>query len=289
MWSARLTGRPISQRCAELYLCSSQDALPQPYVAQILTRYPPVAVTRRLARAPITEALIDVRAVPLAGLSEDVFKTIPSILKSDYPLVEERRASEAQLALEPGKPLRASSRDLGLQGVWLRSQDEKEVVQFRTDGFTYSRLAPYTSWEDILPRSLRLWKTFVEVLRPEIVTRLAVRYINHLPLPDGPVELDDFIFTAPKVPQGVIGEMGPFSTRVLLAHPERKLQAIVTQSIEPGVRSKRPTLLLDIDAFKTGNVGISAESIAPHLEALREYKNMIFFGSLTESFARSFE
>lgn len=248
-----------------------------------------MAVPRRLARAPITEALIDFRAIPQSGRGEDALKSIPARVQQSYPLVEERRVSESQLAFEAGKPPRATSRDLGLQGVWLRSKDEKEVAQFRTDGFTYSRLAPYTSWEEILPRALSLWEIFVEVLRPEIVTRLAVRYINHLTLPQGQVELDDLILTAPKCPQGVPDQLGQFSTRILLAHPEQKLHAIVTQSIETGVRSTRPTLLLDIDAFKLEDVGISLGEVSPHLEALRDYKNKIFFGSLTDSFAKNFE
>ena len=249
----------------------------------------PVATPRRLARAPITEALIDIRAVAQVGSVEDAMKTIPDLLKAKYPLVEERRASEAQFALEPGKPPRATSRDLGLHGLWVRSQDQREVAQFRTDGFTYSRLSPYNSWEEILPRSLELWKIFVQILKPEIVTRLAVRYINHLPLPEGRVELDDLILTAPRLPQGVPDELGQFSTRVLLAHPEKKLHAIVTQSIETGVRSTSPTLLLDIDSFKMGDFGVAAENISPHLEALRGYKNDLFFGSLTDSFVASFE
>ena len=248
-----------------------------------------MATPRRLARAPITEALIDIRAVPQVGNGEEALKSIPARLNSKYPVVEERRASEAQLAIEPGKPPRTSSRDLGLQGMWLRSPDLKEVAQFRIDGFTYSRLSPYSSWEEILPRALELWTIFIDVLQPQIVTRLAVRYINHLPLPDGRVELDDLIFTAPKLPRGVPEELGQFSTRVLLSYPGTKLQSIVTQSIEAGVRTSRPTLLLDIDAFMAGDVGIAAESISPHLESLRHYKNALFFGSLTDSFVDSFE
>jgi len=74
-----------------------------------------------------------------------------------------------------------------------------------------------------------------------------------------------------------------------LWHPEKKVHAIVSQSIETGVRSTKQTLLLDIDAFKVGNVGIDPESISPQLATLRDYKNSLFFGSLTESFAAEFE
>jgi uncharacterized protein (TIGR04255 family) len=67
------------------------------------------------------------------------------------------------------------------------------------------------------------------------------------------------------------------------------MNATITQSLETGVRSTKPTLLLDIDAFKLGDFDISPDSLTPPLEALRGYKNLIFFGSLTDNFARTFE
>ena len=249
-----------------------------------------LAAKRRLSKAPITEALIDLRAVPAKGFDANQLKSVSQLVKDRYPRSEERKAAEALLALTAGKPPTASTRDLGFQGMWLRSQDEKEVAQFRVDGFTYSRLNPYSSWEDILPKALELWETYADIVRPESVTRIAVRYINHLPLPDGSVELDDLILTGPRLPQGVPDMLGQFSSRVLLAHPDKKLHAIVTQSLEVGVRGPRQTLLLDIDAFRLADdFPISRSELEPLFSDLREYKNLIFFGSLTDSFAKEFE
>lgn len=214
---------------------------------------------------------------------------MPDSVRDRFPLSEERRTHETRVALLAGQVPKATTRDLGPQGVWLRTADGREIAQFRLDGFTFSRLNPYTSWEDILPKALEVWTLYSKLLEPEVVTRVAVRYINHIPLAEGPVDLDRLIVTGPRTPEGVPDVLGQFSSRILLAHPELKLHATVTQSLEPGVLSANPTLLLDIDAFKLGDFEVASAALIPHLEALRVYKNQIFFGSLTDDFAKTFE
>lgn len=247
-----------------------------------------MAAIRHLRRAPITEAVVDLRAVPKKGFDAELLKRIAHRVHNAYPLSQERHAASAQFAFEPGQVPKTMSRELGFHGVWVRSQDEKEVAQFRVDGFAFSRLKPYTSWDDILPKALDLWNNYVELVAPEAVTRVASRYINHLPLQDG-TDLDDYVVTGPKLPENVPDELGRFSSRVMLIHSEKRLKANVTQSLEVAVRSNTPTLLLDIDAFKTGNFETTSGALTPVLNDLRDYKNQIFFGSLTEDFVRTFE
>ncbi len=41
-------------------------------------------------------------------------------------------------------------RDEGIQGYFYKSDDGKNIARFRKDGFTFSRLKPYTDWESVL-------------------------------------------------------------------------------------------------------------------------------------------
>ena len=62
----------------------------------------------------------------------------------------------------------------------LKSHDGLSIAQFRIDGFTYNRLRPYPSWEDILPEAIRLWRIYVATVVPEGIARAAVRYVTAL-------------------------------------------------------------------------------------------------------------
>jgi uncharacterized protein (TIGR04255 family) len=157
------------------------------------------------------------------------------------------------------------------------------------DGFTFNRLKPYTSWEHILPEALRLWEVYVGLANPQGITRLALRYINHLNLPRPGVELDDYIVTAPRVPPSVPQLLSSFITRLVLEHPKGRMKANVTEALEVGVETAAHSLLFDIDVFRIDQLEINSAAIAGALGGLREYKNDIFFGSLTEQFVEVFE
>lgn len=242
---------------------------------------------RHLSNAPITEALVDFRVVLPAAFEPKHFKQVHERLRADFPHMEERKSAEAILEFAEGRPA-LQTRDLG-PGVWIKSEDGKSVGQFRTDGFTFNRLKPYTSWEEILPTALRLWDEYARLASPEVVIRVALRYINHLTLPSPSGDLDKLITTAPRLPQDIPQVLNSFSTHVVLRDAERGLSANFTQALEVGIQTQLPTLLLDIDAYRLGEFPPQREVLEKHLGELRSYKNAIFFGSLTEDFIRSFE
>jgi uncharacterized protein (TIGR04255 family) len=247
-----------------------------------------MATIRHLRNAPIVEAIIDFRvSLPIDFPSETLYSARDR-LRRDYPKAEERKSFEALFQLAGVQSATAQTRELGFHGVWLKSEDEKNIAQFRVDGFTFNRLNPYTSWEEIVPEAMKLWGIYVEIARPRAVSRLALRYINRLPLPGPGIELNTYILTAPKIPETVPQVVSTFSTRTVLEHPERRLMANVAQVLEASMESPSRSLLLDIDAYRVGDTEVSDEEVRRVLEALRLYKNQIFFGSLTEDYVMSF-
>ncbi len=244
-----------------------------------------MATVRHLRNAPITEALIDIRAFPPSGFDPQSLLLVKGRLANRYPVAQERKGTEALLELKAGRQPTTMTRHLGLQGVFTKSPDEKQIAQFRVDGFTFNRLRPYTSWEEMLPEALDLWGVYVDLVKPGGVTRVAVRYINHIELTPPPGDIDEYIVTGPQMPNGVPQEFSAFSTRVVLNNDEMKLRAIVRQKLEVGIETTNPTLLLDIDAYRSGDLSESRESLQAVLADLRVYKNQIFFGSITDRLA----
>jgi uncharacterized protein (TIGR04255 family) len=67
------------------------------------------------------------------------------------------------------------------------------------------------------------------------------------------------------------------------------MTANVMQVLEVGVETPAPSLLFDIDVYRTGDFQVSATAMEEILSHLRDYKNEIFFESLTERFVEAFE
>lgn len=248
-----------------------------------------MARIRHLQNAPITEAIVDFRVSLPRDFRPDRLREARERLARDYPQTVERKGMEARFEFAGGQPKETRTRDLGFQGIWLKTEDQRTVAQFRVDGFTFNRLKPYTRWEQILPEALRLWSVYVELANPQSVTRVALRYINHMNLPSPGAELDDYIVTSPRLPPSVPQILSAFATRVVLEHPERRMTANVMQVLEVGVETPAPSLLFDIDVYRTGDFQVTATAMEEILSDLRVYKNEIFFRSLTERFVEGFE
>lgn len=244
---------------------------------------------RHLNNAPITEAIIDFRIKARSDLHAEDFAAVKDEVSKRLPKVEEMRGLQAtiQVQKEEGKPL--VLQDLGLQGYFFKSGDEKVVAQFRIDGFTFNRLRPYTSWEDIFPQAMELWRRYSEVARPLAVTRLAARYINHVPLPAGAGNFDLYLRAAPQVPSELPQYISGFLTRVTVHNPEDDIAAHVTQALQTISDTQRLTVILDIDAYKEADFAPDDPAIERTLNQLRMFKNLVFFNSVTEETLRQFE
>lgn len=242
-----------------------------------------MVVRQHLTRAPITEALVDFRAAATKPLTDEA-GALRSELAERFPKVIEVRQYEAGLELRPGEPPVSVGKDRGFHGYRFESSGREEIAQFRVDGFTYNRLRPYTDGERVLSTALDLWKVYVKVAAPHVVSRVALRYINRLELRLTKLEdLGRFLTSVPQHPPGATGALESHLTRAVVAGPEAGASAIVTQAVEKGVQADTLTVILDIDAYRVGTFETAPDVLRPILESLRALKNAVFFGTITEA------
>ena len=154
---------------------------------------------------------------------------------------------------------------------------------------TFSRLAPYTEWDEVSSEAETFWRMFLEAVAPEVVTRIAVRYINHIRLPHPIANIDDYFTSLPQVPEALPQVFSSFLSRVTLFEGERQFSAHVSHALVDDIDSDRLGVILDIDAFHEGVLDPTPELLWETFEGLREFKNLIFFESITEKTAEMFE
>ena len=111
------------------------------------------------------------------------------------------------------------------------------MAQFRVDGFTFSKMVPYTSWEEVFAEALRLWRVYVQVASPRQVARIAVRYINRMRVPGG-TDPARVLEAPPSVPVPIPQVIRDFLTRVYIEDALRSLSAVIIQALEQRVDSQ---------------------------------------------------
>ncbi|RJQ20826.1 MAG: TIGR04255 family protein [Nitrospiraceae bacterium] len=240
-----------------------------------------------LSKAPITEAVIDIRVKIREDLRLEQIDSIYNAVSGQYPDKKERYKWEGKLEFKKGSPLLSNAAE-AIDGYMFYSANQKQILQTRLDGFTFSRLKPYETWESFRDEAHRLWQLYRDIVSPEI-TRVALRYINKM---DFPLPVSDFgvyLTAAPIVPKGLPQGVSSFLTRTVIHEPEIDAAAIITQSLEQVVNPGILPIIVDIDAFRQKSEGISEEDAWETFERLRHFKNRIFFNSITEKAKEIFQ
>lgn len=233
-----------------------------------------------LSKAPITEALIDIRVNVRDELKIEQLYSIYNFISKEYPNKKERHKWEGSLEFKKGETPISTAAEM-IDGYVFISTDKKQICQARLDGFTFSRLKPYETWENLRDEAYRLWQKYREITFPEI-TRVALRYINKMELPLPIRDFSDYLKAAPIVPTGLPQGVSSFLTRIVIHDPEIDAAGIITQALEQIVNPNILPIILDIDVFKQKSEGISEKEAWQILEKLRHFKNKIFFESITE-------
>ena len=238
-------------------------------------------VQRHYSRAPITEAIIDFRITPPEGLSINKIAEIYPHIKDNFPTIEPFYKSVSAITFQPGSS--SSSIEEEQIGFWFRSEDNLQTFQATLEGFTFNRLAPYTSWLEFSNDAKHFWKIYREICEPTYVKRIAIRYINQINIPAKElIELKDYLRTVPEIsvnlPQNTLQS---FFMQLQIPQQDLNCMLIINEAIAPPTNPEVVTIILDLDLFNQQTWESNDENIWDFLEKLRQRKNEVFNESIT--------
>ena len=220
---------------------------------------------------PVTEALIDIQAMGIQ-CTLDQLRAIAGDSR-DFPDIREIRHD--QIRVMPGKdtPVSATQEVVGYQ-FW--AGDKKRVWQARSNGFTLSHLAPYSTWESLVADARPLWTRFREATGGH-PSRVAVRYINRFDIAaGGKINYEDYFRTVPKIPPELDTGLTGYLMQLVLPQQDLKAVAVITQTPSKAPDPNVFSLVLDIDLFREVEIPQDEEGLWALLEQFRERKNFIF-------------
>jgi len=232
--------------------------------------------------APITEALIDIRVVVPAEFRFEQLQGIKDLVANEYP--REETFTMAMATISFGSEVQSSTQQKKV-GLKLWSVDDKQVFQARLDGFTFSRLEPYETWERLRDEARRLWDIYRGFVKPTRITRVAVRYINQLNLPGDRAEPEDYFKTFPYLTPDLPKELrnfGPFVMSLHLPQPDLRGMLVINEASAQPKRPDTLSVILDIDLF-VEQPGVTDEaSLWEFFQKLRDRKNLYFEACITD-------
>lgn len=238
----------------------------------------------KLKSAPIVEAVLDLDcdlppSIDVSALDAAAHER----LRDAYPNPQKRFLHEMQVKATAGAAPEVTSRH-GVHALMFYTADQKQIVQFRPQGYSFNRLAPYSSLDDYLPEIERTWKIFCDLVQPVKVRAVRLRYINKLLLPaeGGDVDFERFLKLSPRLPTEIKLKLSGFFSQQSAVDPETGNAANIAIATQPREGERQP-VILDIEAHRS----IDAEpadwaSIVASIQSLRALKNTVFEQSLTQ-------
>lgn len=241
---------------------------------------------RHYPKAPITEAVIDLRVELPENVGLEPLKHAHDGQEAAYPRVEQMNVAVGHMEVGKQVTTTASTRAVG---YWYRSGDGKQIYQARLDGFTMSRLAPYERWESFRDEARRLWNIYKGAADPRSIVRVAVRYINRIDIPLPLQDFKDYLRTVPEVspdlPQGLAG----YFMRLAIPLDEIKSVCLLNEAIIEPAAPNTVSVVLDIDVFRTVDLPGDDEAIWSFVDELRHRKNSVFEACITDKARELFE
>ena len=181
---------------------------------------------------PITEAVFDIRVQLPKGVGLDTVIKVQEPIAVDCPKKKDRFNLQGQLEFGLQKKPALTNSSHQIDGYFFLSEDEKNLVQSRLDGFTFNKLFPYSDWEDFSSKAMEMWGHYLSIVKPEYVTRIALRYVNRIELPLPFQNFKEYILTVPEVAEGLPQELSGFFLRLLIPNKEIGATAIVVETLD---------------------------------------------------------
>ncbi len=238
----------------------------------------------QLDDAPIIEAVVDIDCdMPSDFTLAAVEAEATNRFLDAYPETKKSFLQQQQIQFRPQEPPQVTATQ-ALRALQFFSGDSLQLVQVRSNGYSFNRLRPYSSLDDYLPEIQRTWQLFVELAAPVQVRKIALRYINRilLPMEAGRVPLDRYLRLGPRLPEEHEFTYLGFLNQYSAIEPGSGNALTITLTSQPMEQQGLP-LIFDIETRREfGAQPGNWDELKKVILSLRKLKNRVFKRTLSE-------
>jgi uncharacterized protein (TIGR04255 family) len=247
---------------------------------------------RSYGKSPLVEAICEFKFH--SDVSWDW--TIPGLMfgeiKEEFPKKSEvKRLGVEFKPFEKGFDSRMSQ---GIERLRFSSTDEKKLIQIGENILAVNQLKPYINWNDFKEKILYALNCYQSIATPTGMTRLGLRYINHITTIPGSPKIEDYFYYYPKFPnpdQVIIGELFLRSTLPMPNQEELDGYLNLILAIKYRKTSEAPIFILDLDMIYDWEeeTPLNVDEAEEYIERAHDYVIDAFESCITEKLRNTFD
>ncbi len=202
----------------------------------------------------------------------DLFKQ----LEPDFPAFEPITQVGLQVVFGPGggQAIMPSQ-----QRMRYKHASRNLLLQLSEKTLTVNVLSQYAGWAQMRTDILWGWEKVRAVIQPAGITRIGLRYINHIERASADETPGAWLAASAYLPQAVLGSLPGFLSRL-----ETRLDAhnrLIVTLAEASGKSDTPAIVFDIDRIVEKDIGLEAQASGDEIDQLHEAVWQVFSASLT--------
>ena len=195
------------------------------------------------------------------SLPGELFKHI----QNEYPEMEP--ILEMGLQLELG-PLGTGTKFVSQrQKVRFKHGTRPLILQLAEDSLSISTLPPYQGWKVTRRDALAAWQQVEDVLQPEVITRIGLRYINRIEKETEQDRPGTWLVANEYISSGILRSEPGFLLRVE-AHLDTENKLIITLGDTKSEVNREGAIIFDIDRIFEREIAIEQEFLEQAIDRL---------------------
>ena len=240
---------------------------------------------RRYRKPPVIEALCEIFFAE-STWDDTVPGSFYERIKDDFPKKQKRTIQEAQISFGPEQAV-AGVRQLP---PWMQfiSEEKHRMIQVAQDLLVINQLRPYPHFEEWEPEIYSAFGIYKELANPKKVTRLGLRYINRIVIPEERVRMEDYFTIYPNLPARLGDTHGSFLVRVEVPQTEGHAVLITFGTAPPSGQNQHP-FMLDLYDILHINGPVDENTLKQQIGCAHDNIVVAFEDSITDTLRALFE
>lgn len=234
-----------------------------------------------LKNPPAIEVVFDIQFAEEEGLSTDNFKVSGKAFNKRFSAKDGLNFFESQIDQKKNKVSNCHMP----YGIVYKNEDNRELTQFRLNGFSYHNLKDYTGWSNFIDNAMHVLNIYNKCRTAHEYKRLGLRFINLIKIPKSCNDLSKYfsINLNLSTNKNSIGNVTLFRYTYLSEIQKFNCTSTVNFIQQPSSTIEEyKSFILDIDVAITDfKPTINDATLRENFENMRKAKNEIFRSHLT--------
>lgn len=187
-------------------------------------------------------------------------------VQGEYPIVQS--SLELGAAIQPTPAGLVPQVLSGTPQLRLSSEDQARFIAIGDRHFAFGQKAPYRGWNEFRACFLKGWQELMPLAKPQVVSRISVRYVNAIPRTAKHSHIADWLQPTRSIPETLVSSASePFVLRLESWISTKSLLIITIGLAQQGSTSP---FMFDIDRISTELASPGPEELIGHVDRLHE-------------------